>query len=60
MGSHNPSEESNYEYENSRLATRELSNAIFEQQTSLHIENCAQESALKEVKACKERRLNET
>ena len=59
MGFQNPSEESDCEYENSRLATNELSNAIFEQQTSLHIDSCTQEAALKEVKACKERRLNE-
>ena len=58
MGFLNPTEEADYEYENSKIATAELSKAIFEQQERLVIDNDAEKETLKEIVERKSARLN--
>ena len=56
MGFLNPQDEADWEYENSLLVTAQLTEAIFQQETSLAIDEEAQSNVMNDLKRRKEER----
>ena len=50
MGFLDPSEESEWEYENSKVVTAQISEAIYEQMPHLDIDVAAQEAVMKDLR----------
>jgi hypothetical protein len=59
MGFLNPSHESNWEYQNSKLVTSQIAEAIYQQKSSLEIDKEAQERLKAELRNEKEERWKE-
>ena len=59
MGFLDPSEESEWEYENSKVVTAQISEAIYEQMPHLDIDVAAQEAVMKDLRRRKEDRWKE-
>ena len=59
LGLQNPAEEADHEYQNSKIMTSQLTQAIFAQHRTLVIDQQLEEEALKTVKANKEDRITQ-
>ena len=59
MGFLNPSDESNWEYENSKLVTSQIAEAIYQQKSRLEIDDEAQNSVKADLRKRKEERWKE-
>ena len=54
MGFLNPCDESNWEYENSKIVTQQLANAIYQQQSALTVDEDDQQKVVEELKKNKQ------